>query len=41
MIFKKFEEQDIVPGRVTRVASGFWPEGYAAWTASQFDNDYY
>lgn len=41
MIFKKFNEDDIVAGRSTRVASGFWPDGYPAWTSSLFETDYY
>lgn len=39
MIFKKFEETDIVSGRTTRVASGFWPGGVTNWSQSLFKDD--
>lgn len=41
MIFKTFDETDIVAGRTTRVASGFWPEGLAAASQSLFVDDFW
>ena len=41
MIFKNFSSEDIVAGRVTRVASGFWPASATNWSASNFTDDYY
>ena len=41
MIFKQFIAEDIVAGRVTRVASGYWPESTTNWSASHFVDDYY
>ncbi len=41
MIFKQFDpNQDIVAGRTTRVASGFWPNGLTNWSQSFFVNDF-
>jgi len=40
MIFKKFEETDIVAGRTTRVASGFWPNGVIEWDQANFVDDF-
>lgn len=40
MIFKKFDETDIVAGRTTRVASGFWPDGLTNWSQSNFVDDF-
>lgn len=40
MIFQKFDETDIVAGRTTRVASGFWPDGYAIFSQSLFLDDF-
>lgn len=40
MIFKKFEETDIVAGRITRVASGFWPDGLTSYSQSLFFNNF-
>lgn len=34
MIFKQFEDADIVAGRTSTVASGFWPGGETSWSAS-------
>jgi hypothetical protein len=41
MIFKQFEEADIVAGRVTRVSSGFWLNGSATAEQSLFEDDFY
>ena len=41
MIFKKFDAEDIVSGRSTRVASGFWPEGNTNWSASSLVDNYF
>jgi hypothetical protein len=36
MIFKTFDPEDIVSGRTTKVASGFWPDGATNISASSF-----
>jgi hypothetical protein len=42
MIFKQFNpNQDIVAGRTTRVASGYWPNGLTNWSQSFFVDDYW
>lgn len=42
MIFKQFNpNQDIVAGRTTRVASGFWPNGLTNWSQSYFVDDFW
>jgi len=41
MIFKTFDETDIVAGRTTHVASGFWPDGETYWSASNFQDNFY
>ena len=42
MIFNTFNpNQDIVTGRVTRVASGFWPDGSPNWDQGNFMNDFW
>lgn len=41
MIFKQFEETDIVTGRTTRVASGFWPGEVTNWSQSLFVDDFW
>lgn len=42
MIFKKFNpDQDIVAGRTTRVASGFWPNGLTNWSQSYMVDDFW
>lgn len=41
MIFKKFEDTDIVTGRTSRIASGFWPEGVTSWSQSLFVDDFW
>jgi hypothetical protein len=41
MIFKLFTPEDIVAGRTTRVASGFWPEAVTNWSASFFTDNYW
>lgn len=41
MIFKTFDQTDIVAGRTTRVASGFWPEGYTTTNQENFADDYW
>jgi len=42
MIFNTFDpKKDIVAGRVTRVASGFWPDGSPNWDQGNFTSDFY
>lgn len=42
MIFKQFNPNtDIVAGRTTRVASGFWPDGLTSWSQSLFVDDFW
>lgn len=41
MIFKKFEADDIVAGRITKVASGFWPDRLTNWSASNFVDGFF
>ena len=42
MIFKKFNpDQDIVAGRTTRVASGFWPDGLTTISQSNLRDDFW
>lgn len=41
MIFNQFDpNKDIVAGRVTRVASGLWPDGAASWNQGNFMDDF-
>lgn len=41
MIFNTFDpNQDIVTGRVTQVASGFWPDGSPSWGQNNFFDDF-
>jgi hypothetical protein len=41
MIFSQFQDTDIVAGRTTRVASGFWPDGYTDWSSSYLEDNFY
>lgn len=41
MIFKKFEDTDIVTGRTSRVSSGFWPLNSTNWSQSLFVDDFW
>ena len=42
MIFKTFDpNKDVVAGRTTRVASGFWPNGLTNWSQSFFVDDFW
>ena len=42
MIFSQFNpNEDIVAGRTTRVASGFWPVGVTTWVQSSFVDDFW
>lgn len=41
MIFNQFAETDIVAGRTTRVASGYWPDGLTAHSQSNFVDDFW
>jgi hypothetical protein len=42
MIFKQFNpNQDVVAGRTTRVASGFWPNNLTNWSQSFFVDDFW
>lgn len=41
MIFKAFEPTDVVEGRTTKVASGFWPNGNTYWSASSFESNFW
>jgi len=41
MIFNTFDpNKDIIAGRVTRVASGFWPDGSPNWDQGNFMSDF-
>lgn len=41
MIFKSFDPTDVVEGRTTKVASGFWPNGNTQWSASWLENSFW
>lgn len=42
MIFNTFDpNRDIVAGRTTRIASGFWPSGLTNWSQSFFEDDFW
>jgi hypothetical protein len=41
MIFKTFDSTDIVEGRTTKVASGFWPDGSTYWSSSFFESGFW
>lgn len=41
MIFNQFDETDIVSGRTSRVASGFWPDGETFWSASLLEDNFF
>lgn len=41
MIFNQFDPTDIVAGRTSKVASGFWPNGITFWSASLLVNDFF
>lgn len=41
MIFSKFEDADIVAGRTSRVASGFWPDTETFWSASSLIDNFF
>lgn len=41
MIFKQFDETDIVSGRTSRVTSGIWPDGVTFWSQSLFEDNFY
>ena len=42
MIFNQFDpNRDVVAGRVTRVASGFWPDGSPDWDQGNFTDDFW
>lgn len=42
MIFNIFDpNRDIVAGRVTRIASGFWPNGTPDWNQGEFQDDFF
>lgn len=42
MIFNTFDpNKDIVAGRTTRVASGYWPNGLTNWSQSFFEDDFW
>lgn len=41
MIFNQFDpNKDVVAGRVTRIASGFWPDGSPNWDQGNFTDDF-
>ena len=41
MIFNQFDpNKDVVAGRVTRIASGFWPDGSPDWDQGNFNDDF-
>lgn len=41
MIFNQFDDTDIVAGRTSRVASGFWPNGVTFWSSSLLQDNYW
>lgn len=41
MIFKQFDETDIVAGRTSKVASGFWPGSVTNWSASSLMDNFF
>jgi len=41
MIFNQFQDTDIVAGRTSRVASGFWPNGVTFWSSSLLQDNYW
>ena len=42
MIFNTFDpNQDIVAGRISRIASGFWPNGVITWTQTALEDDFW
>jgi hypothetical protein len=41
MIFSQFDQTDIVSGRTSRVASGFWPETETFWSASLLVDNFF
>jgi hypothetical protein len=41
MIFNVFDQTDIVAGRTTKVASGFWPSGATFWSQSLLVDDFW
>lgn len=41
MIFNQFDQTDIVAGRTTTVASGFWPGAVPSWSSSLFESGFY
>jgi hypothetical protein len=41
MIFNTFDDSDIVAGRTSRVASGFWPNGVTFWSSSLLVDNYW
>ncbi len=41
MIFNQFDSTDIVAGRTTTVASGFWPNSTTVWSASLLESGFY
>jgi hypothetical protein len=41
MIFSQFQDTDIVSGRTSRIASGFWPETETFWSASSLIDNFF
>ncbi len=41
MIFSKFEQTDVVAGRTSKVASGFWPDGETSWSSSFLTDNFF
>jgi len=41
MIFNKFDSTDIVAGRTSRIASGFWPDSTTVWSASLLESGFF
>lgn len=41
MIFNQFDPTDIVAGRTSRIASGFWPNTNTVWSSSLLESGFY
>jgi len=41
MIFNQFDQTDIVAGRTSKVASGFWPDANTVWSSSLLESGFF